>query len=178
MFSGISKLKIWVSFQSINQDLITLFIKVGDSSYFIVFSILSLFSTVSHNAEILYVIFLFNELAFIHQETYLLVHASMVTFLFGSAISTEAVNFTSNQILSLVLLKIFAQISDTSESLKISGVLSSIITFCLTSINSSEYQNKLSIEFDITITLKLVKLSGRLKLILAFQLLSVITLGL
>jgi hypothetical protein len=102
----------------------------------------------------------------------------MITFLVISATLTEVVNFTSNQISLSVLLKILAQISETSESLKISGVLSSIITFCLTSINSSEYQNKLSFEFEITITLKLVRLSGKSKSIFAFQLLSVKTEGL
>gem|GEM_PF-4161005 len=78
----------------------------------------------------------------------------------------------------MLLLNKLALIIDTSQSLKIKGVLSSKITFFLTSINSSSYQKKFDLELEITITLKFVKLSGRVKLTFAFQFSSVITLGL
>jgi hypothetical protein len=85
---------------------------------------------------------------------------------------------TLKSISFVVLLKIFAHIVDLSRCLSIIGVLSSTITFFLTSIILSLYQKKLFLEFQITITLKFVILSGKSKLTLALPFLSVMISGL
>ncbi|MDP2395504.1 MAG: hypothetical protein Q8S84_03055 [bacterium] len=107
-----------------------------------------------------------------------LFQAGIIRFFTASFTFIFAVNSSLNHISLSVLLNILAQILDISQSIKISGVLSSIMTFFLTSSCESAYQNILSFEFDTTITLKFVRLSGKSKLTFAFQLSSVITLGL
>gem|GEM_PF-1058902 len=138
IFSGKSIFKSRVSKALTFHDFIILLIKTGDSLNFITFSILSLFSALSQSAVILYAISSLFLSAFIVQEISLLVHAGIMIFLIFSATAIFVSNSTLNQISSHVLLNIIAQITETSQSLNISGVLSSTITFFLTSIKLSE----------------------------------------
>jgi len=147
----------------ITRVFIVFVIKTGEVFILILFSIISELSLLFQSAEILYSRFSIFSGTTISQLINLEAPPAINTFcaLFLTSIFS-VFNSTLNQIVSLVLLNIFAPILEISQFLNTRGVLSSTITFFLTSIKLSEDPNKFFTELETTITLKFVRLSGKL----------------